>query len=76
MRKLDYALLCCDGIYNMGPEEAATCAEIIGAKHNIPIHMKPGALFDRRIAEGWGAPGKMVLGDGEEAELLNFSLLH
>ena len=43
---IDYALLPIDGIYNMDPKEASACAELIGAKHTIPIHMKPGALFD------------------------------
>ncbi|HBF40111.1 MAG TPA: MBL fold metallo-hydrolase, partial [Firmicutes bacterium] len=48
--KLDYALLPIDGFYNMDAKEASACAAMIGAKHNIPIHMKPGALFDRSIA--------------------------
>ena len=39
---LDYAILCGDGIYNMDLDEAAECAEIIGAKHNIIIHLAPG----------------------------------
>ncbi len=39
--KLDYAILCGDGIFNMGLKEAKECAEIIGAKHNIIIHLKP-----------------------------------
>ena len=44
---LDYALLPGDGVYNMDAAEAAECARVIGARHNIIIHMKPGALFDR-----------------------------
>ena len=48
--KIDYALLPCDGFYNMDTKEAAECAIIIGAKNNVPIHTKPGALFDREIA--------------------------
>jgi len=43
-QKIDYALLCGDGVYNMSPKEAAECAELIGAKHNILIHVKPKAL--------------------------------
>ena len=66
---LDYALLPGDGVYNMGPPEAAECARAIGAKHNILIHMKPGALFDRAIADSWDAPGKLVVEPGEEIEL-------
>ena len=66
---LDYALLCGDGVYNMNPEEAAECAEIIGAKHNIIIHLTPGQLFDRPKAEAWSAPNKLIINDGEEIAL-------
>ncbi len=48
---IDYALLPCDGVYNMDAAEAARCANIIGAKHSIPVHTKPGVLFDPKIAE-------------------------
>jgi hypothetical protein len=53
----------------MGPEEAAECAETVGAKHNIIIHLKPGALFDRQIAEKWTAPNKCIIEPGEEIDL-------
>ncbi|MCR5763035.1 MAG: MBL fold metallo-hydrolase [Treponema sp.] len=48
---IDYALLPCDGVYNMDAKEAARCANIIGAAHSIPIHTKPGALFSPQVAE-------------------------
>lgn len=41
-RNLDYALLPTDGIYNMSSEEATECANIIKAKHSIPIHVTLG----------------------------------
>ena len=66
---LDYAILCGDGFYNMNPEEAAECAELIGAKHNIIIHIKPKALFDREIAEKWNAPNKLIIEPNEEISL-------
>ena len=66
---LDYAILCGDGVYNMGPEEAAECAKLIGAKHNIIVHVKPQALFDRGIAEKWDAPNKIIIEPGEEIVL-------
>ena len=68
-RQLDYAILCGDGVYNMNSEEAAECARLIGAKHNILIHVKPKALFDRDIAEAWDAPNKLIVEHGEEIEL-------
>ena len=57
---LDYAILCGDGFYNMGPAEAADCAKLIGAKHNIIVHLKPGELYDKEIAEQWEAPNKII----------------
>lgn len=66
---LDYVLLPIDGIYNMDAKEASECARIIGAKHSIPIHMKPGVLFDRRIAETFDAPGRLIVEPGEEITL-------
>lgn len=68
-KNIDYALLPCDGVYNMDLPEAAECAKIIGAKHNIPIHMKPGELFDRSRAESFDSPNRLVLEPGEEITL-------
>ena len=68
-KKLDYAFLCCDGFYNMGLQEAAECARLIGAGKNVPVHMKPGELFDRTLAEQFEGPGRLILEDGEEVEL-------
>jgi L-ascorbate metabolism protein UlaG (beta-lactamase superfamily) len=68
-RKLDYALLPIDGYYNMDAKEAAECARLIGARVNIPVHMKPGELFDRERAEAFDAPGRRIIAAGEEIEL-------
>ena len=65
---LDYALYPCDGIFNMGLQEAAECARLVGAKHNIIIHPKPGESI-RKKAEAWDAPGKLALEPGDEIEL-------
>ncbi len=67
--KLDYAFLPCDGIYNMDVKEASACAETIHAKHSVPVHMAPGALFDEQVAAAFTGPGKLVLHPGEEIEL-------
>lgn len=66
---LDYAILPCDGIYNMDIKEASECAAVIGAKHSIPVHVKPGSLFDRKRAEEFRARGRILLEPGEEIEL-------
>ena len=72
-RKLDYAFFCCDGVYNMDLAEAAQCAEIVGAKHNIPYHMVANAdmYFDRQLAEQFEAPNRLIIGEGEEIELVS-----
>lgn len=68
-RKLDYALLPADGIYNMDLAEASACAELIGAKHTIPIHLKPGSLFDRARAEQFTGKNRLIVEAGEEIVL-------
>ena len=70
-RKLDYAFFCCDGKYNMGLEEAAKCAELVGAKHNVPYHMAPGAPnnYDRSIAEQFAAPNRLIVDAGQEISI-------
>ena len=69
-RKLDYAFLCADGFYNMGLEEAAQCAKLIGARHNVPVHLKPGELFDREMAERFDGPNRLIVEAGEEIDLV------
>jgi len=68
-RKLDYVFLCADGHYNMGLDEAAECAKIIGAKNNVPVHLKPGELFDRGMAEKFDAPNRLIIEPGKDVEL-------
>ena len=67
-KNIDYAFFCCDGIYNMGLDEAAKCAEMVGAKHNIPYHMTAmeGVVFDRELAEQFEAPNCLIVEAGEE----------
>ena len=70
--EIDYAFYCCDGVYNMGLEEAAACAELVGAKHNIPYHnstSNTGEMFDRELAERFDAPNRLIVYPGEEIEI-------
>ena len=67
---LDYALLPCDGVYNMDAKEATECAKIIGAKNNIPYHTSPEKLLDREIAENFDAPNRLIVEAGEEIKLV------
>lgn len=69
-RKIDYAFYCCDGVYNMDTAEAARCAKTVGAKHNIPYHMIPNnGKYDRKAAESFDAPNRLIMEEGEEIEL-------
>lgn len=68
-RKIDYAFFCCDGVYNMGVEEASECAALVKAKHSIPYHMAPGELFNREFAEKFTAEGRLIIAAGEEFDL-------
>ncbi|MBQ9015991.1 MAG: MBL fold metallo-hydrolase [Firmicutes bacterium] len=66
---IDYAFFCCDGVYNMDLEEAAECAELVQAKHNIPYHIveaEDPEHFDMERAERFPAPDKLILQPGEE----------
>ena len=65
---LDYALFPGDGLFNMGPAEAAACAQTVGAKHNILIHLKPGESV-RMKYESWTAPNKLLMEPGDEIQL-------
>ena len=69
---IDYAFFCCDGVYNMDLDEAAQCAETVGARHNIPYHLsaQAGVYFDRGRAEQFDAPDRLIIGEGEEIELI------
>lgn len=66
---IDYVLLPIDGIYNMDAAEASRCADLIGARRAVPIHMAPGALFDAKKAEAFTAKNRLIIKAGEEIEL-------
>lgn len=68
---IDYALLPGDGIYNMDVAGAAACARVIGARHNIPIHLKPVVPYGEEQAEKFArlAPNPLLLRPGESLSL-------
>lgn len=70
-RNLDYAFFCCDGIFNMGIEEAARCAALVKAKHSIPYHVivADGKYFDRSRAEMFPCENRLIIDENEEIEL-------
>ena len=66
---IDWALLCCDGFYNMPPAEASRCAAAMKAAHVIPIHSSKSGLFDEKNARAITAPSLVVLKPGEKTSL-------
>lgn len=66
---LDYAFLPTDGFFNMDVIEASACARLIGAKHSVPVHMKPGTTFDQATADAFEGPGKLIVKPGETITL-------
>jgi L-ascorbate metabolism protein UlaG (beta-lactamase superfamily) len=66
---LDYAIFNTDDTYTIPFAESAKIAAVIGAKHNIPVHIKPLELFDVEKARQWDAPNKLIVEPGEEIEL-------
>ncbi len=70
-RGLDYCFLPCDGVYNMDVDEAIDCANLLSPVHAVPVHMVPGRLFDRAIADEFAAGVKnaLILEAGKEIEL-------
>ena len=68
-RSIDYAFLPCDGIFNMGIEEAIECANLIKAKHSVPVHMSPGKLFSEKKAKKFTALNALTITPGSEMTL-------
>lgn len=73
---IGYAMLPCDGYYNMGPEEAGKCAAAMRARRVLPMHSSKDGNFGEKNAEALaalasaaGAKG-IVLKPGEKLALL------
>lgn len=64
---IDYAFFCCDGTYNMGPEEAVECARLVAAKHTIPYHYGSASnLPGEEQLAAYALDGLTVLHEGSE----------
>jgi len=66
---ISYAILPCDGFYNMGPDEASRCAEAMKAKRVIPIHSSKDGNFDEKNARAVKARSLVVIKPGETVTL-------
>ncbi len=66
---IGYALLPCDGFYNMGPEEASRCASAVKARVVLPIHSSKSELFDGKNARAVRGAEVIVLEPGQSTPL-------
>ena len=73
---IDYAVLPIDGVFNMDINEAKECAELINAKHIIPVHTSPlyekssqDIPFDKEKVDKLDVNNKLVIFPGEEIVL-------
>jgi len=66
--QLNYALLCIDGVYNMGPIEAMEAAEMIKARKVIPIHVAPSNATEEQKQQNidkFNPPNKLIMKEGD-----------
>jgi L-ascorbate metabolism protein UlaG (beta-lactamase superfamily) len=70
---IDYAFLPGDGIFNMDIDEAARCANLIGAKNVTPIHLYPDHLYSDKLAHRFKdlADNCLLIRPGEEITLVH-----
>lgn len=66
-KDIDFAMYPCDGVYNMDAAEATKVADMIGAKHNIPIHGF-GDKYKEQF-KAFNPQNKVVMEYGETIEL-------
>lgn len=71
LRHIDYAFWPGDGIYNMDVAGAAECARLVGAAHNVPVHLKPVVPYGEAEAQRFAAlaPNALLMRPGDEVEL-------
>lgn len=67
-KEIDYALYPIDGQFNMDAIEATELANIIGATHNIPIHMSNAPGEDKSV--NFTPEGRLVLKETETIDLV------
>ncbi len=73
--ELDYTAVPIDGFFTMDLPEAARFAELVDAKHTIPVHMVPvndmanPEIFSAERAEALDVANKIILEPGQEIDL-------
>ena len=67
---IDYAMICMDDYYNMGPEEAMEVAEVVQPRVVIPIHSSPQGMFDQEVVDRFSYEETIVLEPGASTVLM------
>ncbi len=62
---IDYALYPIDGIYNMDATEATEAANLVAAKHNIPIHNMQDFFAKKIKSDSFVPEGRLIVEKGE-----------
>lgn len=65
---IDYALLCMDGYYNMGPEEALKVTQAIKPTYVVPIHTSKDELFNQENYDAFDFKNKIELKPNQTLE--------
>jgi len=66
---IDWALICCDGFYNMNTEEAARSAALMGAKRVVPVHTSKDGIYDDTVARSFRYKDVVVATPGDTIAL-------
>ncbi len=67
--EIDYAMLCMDGYFNMGPEEAMAVTDLIKPGAVIPIHTAQNGSYDKDNVMAFTHPLKMDVKPGQSVVL-------
>ena len=67
---IDYALLCADGYYNMGPDEAMKVAATIEPRYVLPMHTHKSKDFDETNLLAFTLDNLMALKPGDQVLLV------
>lgn len=67
--RVDYALFPADGFYNMGPAEAAKCADAVKPRFAAAIHTSRDGAYDEKNAAAFAWPGAFALKPGTSVTL-------
>jgi L-ascorbate metabolism protein UlaG (beta-lactamase superfamily) len=66
---IDYAILCTDGHFNMGVDEAMKAAEMIDARYVVPVHTSPFKDYSQKTIDNFILENKIAMKPGDTVTL-------